>query len=112
MPQKITETALLQCDKGSTSSQLKVTSQNFCKADNKLLATEEDKKANKNIMPFGVCSITQKRCMLSPITWQQTTEKDTICYHKILLETSTCLCSVGGKISVKHKGHGIKSEAL
>lgn len=111
MPQKITETAQLQCDKGSTPSQLKVTSQNFVTAGNLLVATEKDKNANDNIQPFGLCNITQKRCMPAPEQWQQTTQKDEINGLKILLETSVCPCSIGGKISVKDKGHSVKTEA-
>lgn len=43
MPQKITESAQSQCDKGTTPSFLQVNSQDFSKADDKLIATEEDK---------------------------------------------------------------------
>jgi hypothetical protein len=33
MPQKLTDTATLQCDQGTTHSKLVVTSQDFCKAE-------------------------------------------------------------------------------
>ena len=49
MPQKLTETALLLCDKGTKPSQLKVTSQTFSKAEGKLIATEQDKQTEGNI---------------------------------------------------------------
>ena len=62
MPQKITETALLQCDKGAVPSQLKVTSQNFCRANNKLIATEKDKQAETNVPNFEVCAVTKSKC--------------------------------------------------
>lgn len=105
MPAKITEQAKLTCDKGTAPAQLKVTSQNFCKADNKLIATEMDKQANINIPAFGSCSITQKDCQPMPTSWLNATIKDSINELKILTEASFCNCSQGGKISVIHKGY-------
>lgn len=110
MPQKLTEQALLLCDKGAKPSQLKVTSQTFCKAEDKLIATEEDKQAETNIPAFGVCTVTHSKCNPAIIRWEKTTEKDTLNNYKILTEDSTCQCSVGGKISVQHKGHGEKHQ--
>ncbi len=110
MPNIITETAQLQCDKGSTPARLKVSSQNFSFAGNKLVATENDKVANSNIMPFGVCSITKAACMPTVLKWENTAKKDTINDLKVLLETSTCKCTIGGNIKVIYKGHSILSE--
>jgi hypothetical protein len=53
MPHKLTDTATLQCDQGTTPSKLAVTSQDFCKAEDKLIATEQDKQPNTNIKPLG-----------------------------------------------------------
>lgn len=106
MPQKLTEKAILLCDKGDKPSQLKVTSQTFSKAENKLIATEQDKLPETNIPNFGVCAVTHSKCVPAPLKWDKTTEKDTINNYKILTEDSTCQCSVGGKISCQHKGHG------
>lgn len=108
MPQKLTEQAILLCDKGAKPSQLKVTSQDYCKADNKLVATEQDKQAESNIPNFGMCAITKSTCSPAVIQWDKATEKDTLNGYKILTEESTCQCTVGGKISVQHKGHGEK----
>lgn len=108
--QQVTETALLICNKGTAPSQLAVTSQAFCKADNKLIATEADKKANENIKLFGVCAITHSACHPAPIQWEATTEKDMINNYKILTEKSKCKCSLGGEISVQNVGHGEKHE--
>jgi Domain of unknown function (DUF4280) len=110
MPQKLTEKAILLCDKGAKPSQLKVTSQTFSKAENKLIATEQDKQAETNIPNFGICTVTRSTCSPAVIKWDKTTEKDTINNYKILTEDSTCQCSVGGKISIQHKGHGEKHE--
>ena len=111
MPQKLTEKALLLCDKGAKPSQLKVTSQTFSKAENKLIATEQDKQPEINIPNFGVCTVTRSSCVPAIAKWDKTTEKDTINNYKILTEDSTCQCSVGGKISVRDKGHTEKHSA-
>lgn len=108
MPDKITENALLLCDKGVKPSQLKVTSQNFCKADGKLIATQEDKQAETNIPNFGTCAITKSSCSPSIIIWDKITAKDEINSLKLLTEDSACQCLIGGKISIKNKGHGEK----
>lgn len=105
MPAKITEQAQLSCDKGSSPAKLSVTSQQFCKADNKLIATEKDKEAETNIPAFGTCSITQKNCKPQVSTWMDTSAKDTINGSKILTQQSFCTCSQGGKISVSGKGY-------
>lgn len=105
MLQKITESALIVCNKGAKPSQLKVTSQNFCKADHKLIATEQDKQAETNIPGFGICSVTRGKCNPAIVKWNNTTEKDELNNYKILTEKSTCNCSVGGEISIQDKGH-------
>ncbi|HEX8575367.1 MAG TPA: DUF4280 domain-containing protein [Flavobacterium sp.] len=110
MPQKLTEKALLLCDKGAKPSQLKVTSQTFSKAEDKLVATEQDKQPETNIPNFGVCAVTKSNCTPAIIKWDKTTEKDTINNYKILTEESTCQCSVGGKVTVQDKGHKEKHE--
>lgn len=110
MPQKLTEKALLFCDKGAKPSQLKVTSQTFSKAESKLIATEQDKQPETNIPNFDVCAITKSKCNPTVIKWDKTTEKDTINSYKILTEDSTCQCTIGGKISVQNKGHNEKHE--
>lgn len=108
MPEKITEKAILLCNKGAKPSKLKVTSQGFCEADGKLIATENDKHAETNIPNISACSITRSKCNPVPIKWENTAEKDTINNYKILTEESTCQCNVGGKISINFKGHDEK----
>lgn len=105
MPQKITDTALLLCDKGAIPTQLAVTSQSFSYANKKLIATEQDKQENVNIKPFGICSVTQKKCVPQIVNWLQTTPKDQINGYKIVTEDSYCMCSLGGKITIQQKGH-------
>lgn len=111
MAQKITEGALVQCDKGVKPSKLKVSSQDFCQAEGKLIATEEDKQAEVNVPNFGICTVTRSKCVPSIIKWDNPTSKDEINGFKILTEASTCQCAVGGKIVVQHKGHNEKHDA-
>ncbi len=99
MPQHITDTTQLKCDKGASPTPLTVTSQSFMKIEGKLQATEEDKQPNTNIKPFGICSVLRSSCSPSPIKWENTSDFE-IEGKKELLDSSTCQCSIGGKISV------------
>ncbi|RVU89850.1 DUF4280 domain-containing protein [Flavobacterium columnare] len=112
MPQKLTENGLLVCNKGTKPSQLKVTSQTFSRVEGKLIATEEDKHPETNILSFGVCTITNNKCTPTITKWENTTEKDSINNCKILTEESTCQCFIGGKISVEHKGYEGQHEMI
>ena len=110
MPQIITNTAILSCNQGTATSKLNVTSQDFVTIEDKAMATEEDKQANFNIQPFKQCKLKPSSggylpCVPAPIQWEDTAEKDTINGQKILTENSYCMCSVGGKITIKDKGH-------
>ena len=109
MPKHITETTILICDKGAIPTPLSVTSQTFMQIEGKLQATEEDKKPNVNIKPFGVCSITHSSCVPAPIKWQDTSVFE-IDGKKELLDTSTCQCSAGGKISVVKSAQSFSEE--
>lgn len=110
MPQYITESTQLQCDKGASPSTLSVTSQSFIQIDGKLQATEDDKQANTNIKPFGRCSVTNSSCSPAPVQWQNTSVFD-IDGKKELLDHSTCQCSIGGKISVIKSAQSFVEEA-
>lgn len=99
MANYLIDTTQLKCDKGASPTPLTVTSQSFMKIEGKLQATEEDKQPNTNIKPFGVCSILRSSCSPSPLKWENTSDFE-IEGKKELLDSSTCQCSVGGKISV------------
>ena len=110
MPQIITNTAELSCNQGTATSCLNVTSQDFVTIEGKAMATGEDKQANSNIQPFKQCKLKPSSggylpCVPAPIKWEDTAEKDSINGQKILTENSYCMCSVGGKITIKDKGH-------
>ncbi|MBL4745665.1 MAG: DUF4280 domain-containing protein [Flavobacteriaceae bacterium] len=110
MPQKITDTAKLKCDKGTAPVNLAVTSQDYSTFDDKLVATEEDAKPNENIKPFGKCKLKPTPggyapCQPKTKKWTKTAKLDQINEMKIVLETSECLCGTGGKITIIQKGH-------
>ncbi|MGL6063600.1 MAG: PAAR-like protein [Fusobacteriaceae bacterium] len=96
--------ATLKCDKGSKLSEFKVTNQNKIYIEGKLQGTQKDCVGKKNIGDFGVCLVDQiapKPCvsLISTTEWQETSKKK-ICDAKIILESSYCKCSIGGKITV------------
>lgn len=109
MPQHITDTTQLKCDKGASPAPLTVTSQSFMSIDGKLQATEEDRQPNTNIKPFGTCSVLRSSCTPLPIKWQDTSSFE-IDGKKELLDSSTCQCSVGGKISVVQSSQNFVEE--
>lgn len=113
MPQKITDTAQIQCDKGSEPTKLVISSQNFSTFDDKPIATERDARPNENIMPFGSCRAKPFNAPCVPVTqkWDKTCEKDMVNDLKIVLDTSKCMCATSGKITVVHKGHQGKIKA-
>jgi hypothetical protein len=109
MPQHITDNTQLKCDKGTSPTPLTVTSQSFMSIDGKLQATEEDKQPNTNIKPFGMCSVLRSSCTPAPIKWDNTSDFE-IESKKELLDTSTCRCSVGGKISIVKSAQNFVTE--
>ncbi|SHL13226.1 DUF4280 domain-containing protein [Chryseobacterium polytrichastri] len=99
MSYSLTDNTELKCDKGTTPAPITVTSQSFMSIGGKLQATEEDKQPNSNIKPFGICSVLKSSCTPSLVKWQDTSVFE-IDGKKELLDSSTCQCSVGGKISI------------
>ncbi len=109
MPQNITDTTQLKCDKGTSPTPLTVTSQSFMTIEGKLQATEEDKQPNTNIKPFGMCSVLRSYCSPSPVKWENVSDFE-IEGKKELLDSSTCQCSIGGKISVVQSAQSFVQE--
>ncbi|RLJ34254.1 uncharacterized protein DUF4280 [Chryseobacterium sp. 7] len=109
MPQHIIDTTQLKCDKGTSPAPLTVTSQSFMSIDGKLQATEDDKQPNINIKSFGICSVLRSFCTPSPVKWDNTSDFE-IEGKKELLDTSTCQCSVGGKISIVQSAQNFVKE--
>ncbi len=115
MKNLITDTAQLACNQGTTPSNLLVTSQDFITIEDKPIANVQDVKPNVNIKPFGQCKLKPSSsgflpCVPALQKWEKTAEKNTINDNAILTDESFCMCSVGGKISVKDKGHNENHE--
>ncbi|MDR2949813.1 MAG: DUF4280 domain-containing protein [Prevotella sp.] len=106
MPILITEGAKMQCTLGSGPATIKVTSQDFKKINNSVLATDADKEGIVNIPSFGSCSRVwyKPACVPSPQAWQKTAEATAIQGNKKLTKDSFCMCSYGGKISFTDTG--------
>ena len=104
----ITDTAKMKCTAGTIETSLVVTSQTHDSVNNKLQATEEDKQANVNIMPFGQCKLKPTTsgylpCMPAPIKWENTSFS-TIDGKKELNSASCIQCAIGGKITFTDTG--------
>ncbi len=97
-------TSLLQCSCGSSPSQLKVTSVDKHFINDNLRATEEDNKANENIFPFGICSLTQKPCEPAPLKWLNKVEWCQVNGMASITDQCKLPCSKGGMITCKDAG--------
>ncbi|HEX8427341.1 RHS repeat-associated core domain-containing protein [Hymenobacter sp.] len=90
----------LTCDKGVTPSRFNVTPKPVQLYDEHF-ANELDKIPLVNIMPFGVCSVSHSPCVPVPLLWEQVMEDGlTVMGARPLLDTSKCMCSLGGKIAI------------
>ena len=105
MSNKVLNGAKLRCDKGSTTSNLNVLSQQLVKIEGKLVATEMDFNIGVNILPFGVCSLTQKSCVTSTTKWVKTNNTHLINTQSVLLSESVCSCTIGGTIKPVHTNY-------
>lgn len=103
MNNPIIDKDLLQCNKGTEQPPIQVTSQNFAVLAGKLQATEEDKQAQSNIIPFGYCKLKPNSsgylpCLPVLIKWQNTSPFE-IDGKKELTTDSFCPCSIGGTVT-------------
>ncbi|TWP28923.1 DUF4280 domain-containing protein [Apibacter muscae] len=99
----INQDTQLECSEGTEPTPIQVTSQNFVSLAGKLQATEQDKEANTNIIPFGLCKLKPipggyLPCQPALIKWQNTSVF-TIDGKQELTTDSFCICSTGGKIT-------------
>lgn len=91
--------AICRCDKGSLPSTLQVTSQQSNWLQDKLVATSLDKL----FLPFGTCAMKYNTpCVPAPLFWQDVFELVQVLspVSHPLLEASTIMCAIGGKISI------------
>jgi len=93
---------LLRCDKGVAPTPFTVLPRPS-RIRGQFQAHEFDKIPLINIKPFGVCAITHGPCMPAPVLWtgvhQGALRLGPLHAHP-LLESSTCQCGIGGKISI------------
>ncbi len=91
--------AVCRCDKGTAPAPLHLTSQQSNYLQGKLVVTMLD----KTFVPFGSCSLKNNNpCVPAPLLWQDAFELVQVLTPNShpLLEKSTIMCSVGGKISI------------
>lgn len=103
MSHPIVQNTKLKCDKGTKETPIQITSQTFSQINGKFKATEEDKQANTNIIPFGECKLKPTSrgylpCNPALIKWQNTSPFS-IEGKKNLITDSFCKCSIGGTIT-------------
>ena len=90
--------ALCRCDKGTLPMPLNVTSQQSVYLQGKLVATTQD----KTFPPFGTCLVKNNLpCTPALLLWQDAFDLVTAgpLSHP-LLEKSTLMCGLGGKVSI------------
>ena len=90
----------LRCDKGTVPTQLKVTHSPKASIYGDNIATEADKDFNVNVMPFGVCSVTQKACVMQPLYWDKCREGVKVDGKKLVVQEAHLVCAVGGQAGI------------
>lgn len=102
------------CDKGTIPATLKVTSHskaifNSTSNHEKHVATLEDVQFKEGSSCFGSCKVKNSNpCAFVPAgKWKKSYDKLKIMDKEALLEISYLMCSVGGKITVKHHGQSV-----
>lgn len=103
------------CDKGTVPATLKVTSHsktifNSSGDNEKHTATLEDIQFKESNSCFGSCTVKNNNpCAFVPYgKWKKPYEKLKIMDKEALIEISYLMCSVGGKITIKHHGQSVK----
>jgi RHS repeat-associated protein len=92
--------AFLSCDKGVIPTRFMVTPKPVLLYDAQI-ANEADRIPMTNILPFGVCQVTRTPCVPAPIMWDRVADTGiTTLGARPLLDTSKCMCGVGGKINI------------
>jgi len=122
MAQLVTMSAMLQCSFGVAPSSLVVLPTNMVNASKQPAATIMDNIPMSNIMPFGMCTtltnpavaaatsaalgvLTPQPCI--PVTtapWVPGSPKVMIKNKPALSNTSKCMCTWGGVISITQPG--------
>jgi hypothetical protein len=96
--------ATLECNKGSTPSLLDMPCSHGVYREEKAQVNIQDYIPMVNIMPFGVCSITDGPCTPATAPWVDGKNDVLVENQPALLSKSTTSCSVGGKIRIVKDG--------
>jgi hypothetical protein len=98
----VPEGVYLACNKGTCSSQLRVSNDEKTSIYGSPMATEADLFPFFNLKPMGFCTdplkiiATGVMCIPTVTKWEDPKEGITINGNKMLLEDSTCKCILGG----------------
>lgn len=97
--------ALMQCDKGTLPSSLYVPPRSPTLAG-KPWCNTNDRDPILNKFNFGVCAITQKPCPATcrPTQWLDVHKSLEIAGRPALLDCSSIMCAVGGRITFLTSG--------
>lgn len=97
--------ALLRCDKGTLPSPLSVPPRTPMLGGQPWCNTN-DRDPIVNQFNFGVCAVTQKPCLATcrPLQWLDVQNNVSIAGRPALLDSSSILCAVGGRITFLNAG--------
>ena len=102
----VVEGALIKCANGACPTALKLTEPRIHNINGKSVCYITDNISGVNILPFGVCALTQLPCVpVTPIPWLNDT--DTMMgaiAPPVLSQNSKLLCTTGGMITVQDPG--------
>ena len=109
MPHSVSDGAKLKCDQGSAPGTLQITSHSVLRLNGKLLATINDYQAPANIGSLGICRILTQTAQGTPTAcsavisaaWMNASTGHKIDGQPLLTDQCTCLCSIGGTISIQ-----------
>lgn len=101
----VPEGAFLACDKGTSTSTLRVSFNKKTTIYAVPMATEADKFPFFHLKPMGLCTCPAKwatgvTCLPTTMQWDNPKDGVKINGNRMLLEDSTCNCIFGGKISI------------
>lgn len=102
----------MKCSSGTNPAEMHVSSQTIHKVSGQLIATEKDKKPSENIPSFGNCKSQPKEppCVPSISSWSNVSAITSVNGLKVLLQSSECTCSKGGKITFLNPDDHVNSK--
>jgi hypothetical protein len=102
----ITNGALMRCNKGAAPAPLLVPPTRTVWMGSQRAANASDKDPMRNNFNFGVCTLTQKPCLVTcrPLLWRDVKDDVELGGAKALLDSSSIRCAVGGTITFDTTG--------